>query len=236
MRVILQGLQVFRKISKHNLLPLLIDHAKIIIKSGDGGNGCVSFRREKYVPKGGPNGGDGGKGGNVIFKVDNSLSTLIDFKYKRIYKAANGKHGLGGDKTGKNGEDTIIRVPCGSIIKDFFTGEALADLTENGQTFLVAKGGKGGRGNARFATPTNQAPRFAEKGEKSFEKEIEIELKLIADAGLVGLPNSGKSTLISKSLLLNRRSLIIRSQLYTQILESYVTVNFKALSWLIFPV
>lgn len=177
---------------------MLIDHAKIIIKSGDGGNGCVSFRREKYVPKGGPNGGDGGKGGNVIFKVDNSLSTLIDFKYKRIYKAANGKHGLGGDKTGKNGEDTIIRVPCGSIIKDFFTGEALADLTENGQTFLVAKGGKGGRGNARFATPTNQAPRFAEKGEKSFEKEIEIELKLIADAGLVGLPNSGKSTLISK--------------------------------------
>ena len=177
---------------------MLIDNVKITIKSGDGGNGCVSFRREKYVPKGGPNGGDGGNGGNVIFKADNSLSTLIDFKYRRIYKAQNGKHGMGGDKTGRNGDDIIIRVPCGSIIKDALSGRILADLTENGGTYPAAKGGKGGRGNARFATPTNQAPRNAEPGKKGEEKEIEIELKLIADVGLVGLPNSGKSTLISK--------------------------------------
>lgn len=177
---------------------MLIDNVKITIKSGDGGNGCVSFRREKYVPKGGPNGGDGGNGGNVIFKADNSLSTLIDFRYRRIYKAQRGVHGMGGDKTGKTGEDIIIRVPCGSIIKDAATGDILADLTENGETYLAAKGGKGGRGNARFATSTNQAPRQAEPGTKGEEKIIEIELKLIADVGIVGLPNAGKSTLISK--------------------------------------
>lgn len=177
---------------------MLIDNVQITIKSGDGGNGCVSFRREKYVPKGGPNGGDGGNGGNVIFKADNSLSTLIDFRYKRIYKAQRGVHGMGGDKTGKTGEDIIIRVPCGSIIKDFATRDILADLTEDGETFLAAKGGKGGRGNARFATSTNQAPRQAEPGTKGEEKIIEIELKLIADVGIVGLPNAGKSTLISK--------------------------------------
>jgi GTPase len=177
---------------------MLIDNVKIVIKSGDGGNGCVSFRREKYVPKGGPNGGDGGIGGDVIFKADNSLATLIDFKYKRIYKAQFGKHGMGGDKTGKSGDDLIILVPCGSIIKDYATGKVLADLTENGETFLAAKGGRGGRGNARFTTSTNQAPRNAEPGEKGIEQEIGIELKLIADVGLVGLPNAGKSTLISK--------------------------------------
>lgn len=177
---------------------MLIDSVKIQIKSGDGGNGCVSFRREKYVPKGGPNGGDGGNGGDVIFKADNSLATLIDFKYKRIFKAQNGKHGQGGDKTGKTGEDLIIPVPCGSIIKDLATGNILADLTENGDSFIAARGGKGGRGNARFATSTNQAPRNAEPGTKGEEFEIGIELKLIADVGLVGLPNAGKSTLISK--------------------------------------
>jgi GTP-binding protein len=177
---------------------MLIDNVKITIKSGDGGNGCVSFRREKFVPKGGPNGGDGGKGGNVVFKADNSLSTLIDFKYKRIYKAQNGKHGMGGDKTGRTGDDIIIRVPCGSIIKDFESGDILADLTENSEKYIAAKGGIGGRGNARFTTSTNQAPRNAEPGEKGQEKQIEIELKLIADVGLVGLPNAGKSTLISK--------------------------------------
>lgn len=177
---------------------MLIDNVKILIKSGDGGNGCVSFRREKFVPKGGPNGGDGGKGGDVIFKADNSLATLIDFKYKRIFKAQNGKHGQGGDKTGKTGEDLIIPVPCGSIIKDLTTGNILADLTENGDSFIAARGGKGGRGNARFATSTNQAPRNAEPGIKGEEFEIGIELKLIADVGLVGLPNAGKSTLISK--------------------------------------
>lgn len=177
---------------------MLIDNAKITIKSGDGGRGCISFRREKYVPKGGPNGGDGGKGGDVIFKADNSLATLIDFRYKRFYRAKNGAHGLGGDKTGKNGEDITILVPCGSIIKDSETGDILADLIENGDIYLAAKGGKGGRGNARFTTSTNQAPRIAEPGIKGEEKNIEIELKLIADVGLVGLPNAGKSTLISK--------------------------------------
>jgi GTP-binding protein len=177
---------------------MLIDNAKIIIKSGDGGRGCVSFRREKYVPKGGPNGGDGGKGGDVIFQADTSLATLVDFRYKRIYRAPNGVPGLGGDKTGKNGKDIIILVPCGSIIKEFESGYILADLIEHGDTYLAVKGGKGGRGNARFATSTNQAPRQAEPGIKGEEKVIELELKLIADVGLVGLPNAGKSTLISK--------------------------------------
>ncbi|MGH2574628.1 MAG: GTPase ObgE [Ignavibacteria bacterium] len=177
---------------------MFIDYAKIIIKSGDGGNGCVSFRREKFVPRGGPNGGDGGKGGDVIFQADNSLSTLIDFRYKKHYKAGSGKHGMGGDKTGKNGNDVIIKVPCGSIIKDIPSGETLADLSNHGDKVIAAKGGKGGRGNAHFATSTNRAPRVAEPGIKGVEKEIEIELKLIADVGLVGLPNSGKSTLISK--------------------------------------
>ncbi len=177
---------------------MLIDYAKILIKSGNGGNGCVSFRREKFVPKGGPNGGDGGNGGNILFKADRSLATLIDFRYKKIYKADSGKHGMGGDKTGKTGEDAVIKVPCGSIIKDAVTEEILADLVNDGDTYLAAKGGKGGKGNARFATPTNQAPRNAEPGEKGEEKEIIIELKLIADVGLVGLPNAGKSTLISK--------------------------------------
>ena len=176
---------------------MLIDNVKITIQSGNGGNGCVSFRREKFVPRGGPNGGDGGKGGQVIFQADSSLWTLIDFRYKRIYKAQNGKHGMGGDKTGKSGKDILIRVPCGSIIKDYNTGEILADLVINKQTFLAAKGGKGGRGNSHFATSTNQTPRNAEPGEKGIEKEINIELKLIADVGLVGLPNAGKSTLIS---------------------------------------
>jgi GTP-binding protein len=177
---------------------MLIDNVKISIKSGNGGNGCVSFRREKFVPKGGPNGGDGGKGGDVIFQADNALSTLIDLRYKKIYKAENGKHGSGGDKTGKNGEDIIVRVPCGSILKDAYTGETIADLVNDGQTFIAAKGGKGGRGNAHFATPTNQTPRNAEPGVPGIEKDINIELKLIADVGLVGLPNAGKSTLISK--------------------------------------
>lgn len=177
---------------------MLIDNVKIKIKSGDGGNGCVSFRREKYVPKGGPNGGDGGKGGDVIFIADNSLYTLIDFKYKKFYEAKKGVNGMGGDKTGKNAEDIVIRVPCGSIIKDAESRKVLADMVTNGQTYLAAKGGKGGRGNARFATSTNQAPREAEPGKKGEEKILEIELKLIADVGLVGLPNAGKSTLISK--------------------------------------
>lgn len=177
---------------------LLIDYAKIYVKAGDGGNGCVSFRREKYVPKGGPDGGDGGKGGDVIIRADKDLSTLLDYRYKTFYKAKNGEHGRGKNQHGKNGEDIILLVPCGTIVKDAQTGEFLADLVNHGDEVIVARGGKGGRGNAKFATPTNRAPRFAEKGEKGEEREIELELKLIADVGLVGFPNVGKSTLISR--------------------------------------
>lgn len=174
-----------------------IDTAKIFIKSGNGGNGAISFRREKYVPKGGPDGGNGGKGGDIIFIADSNLNTLLDFRYKQIYKAENGRPGGSKNCTGKSGADKIIKVPCGTIIKDAITGEILADLINDNDKFVALIGGKGGKGNAEFATPTNQAPRFAEKGEPGKELEIILELKLIADVGIVGLPNSGKSTLIS---------------------------------------
>ncbi len=176
---------------------MFIDSAKIHVKAGDGGNGVISFRREKYVPKGGPDGGDGGDGGSVYIVADRNLTTLLDFRYAHHYKAERGAHGQGSRKSGSSGNDVIIKVPCGTLIKDAETGEVLGDLTEHGAKLLVAKGGKGGRGNQHFATPTNRAPRYAEPGQPGEERTLELELKLLADVGLVGFPNAGKSTLIS---------------------------------------
>ena len=174
-----------------------VDRAKICVKAGNGGNGCVAFRREKFVPFGGPSGGNGGKGGDVILIADPSVRTLLDFKHKRHFKAENGQHGSGNNKHGKNGKDLIIKVPVGTVVKDAQTGEVLADLISPGQEVVVARGGKGGKGNAAFKTSTNQSPDYAEEGEKGEEKWVELELKLIADIGIVGFPNAGKSTLIS---------------------------------------
>jgi len=174
-----------------------VDKAKIYVKAGDGGRGCVAFRREKFVPMGGPSGGNGGKGGDVIFVADNSIKTLLDFKHKRHFKAENGQAGSGSNKHGKSGKDLIIKVPVGTVIKDAQTGEIIADLVSSGQKATVAKGGKGGRGNAAFKSSTKQAPDYAEEGEAGEEKWIELELKLIADIGIIGFPNAGKSTLIS---------------------------------------
>ncbi len=174
-----------------------VDYAKIHVKAGDGGRGCVSFRREKYVPKGGPNGGDGGRGGNIIFKALKELNTLLDLRYQREYKAERGEHGKGSNKHGKNGEDLIISVPVGTIVKDAETEDVIADFDHAGAEAIVVKGGRGGLGNSHFATSTRQAPKFAQPGEAGEEKWLVIELKLLADVGLIGLPNAGKSTLIS---------------------------------------
>jgi len=175
-----------------------VDRAEIWVKAGKGGDGAVAFLREKYRPKGGPAGGDGGKGGDVVLVATSSKKTLLDFKYKRHFKAQDGEPGKGKKMHGKKGEDLVIFVPVGTVVKDAQTGEVICDLTEEGQRCVVARGGRGGRGNARFATPTDQAPTYAEKGEPGEERRLLLELKLIADAGLVGLPNAGKSTLLSK--------------------------------------
>ncbi|MFH1052090.1 MAG: GTPase ObgE [bacterium] len=174
-----------------------IDYSKIFIKSGDGGPGHISFRREKFVPKGGPDGGNGGKGGDVVFFTDRHLTTLLDFRYRKNYFADNGVQGGKKRCSGKDGKNIIIKVPCGTVIKDANTDEIIADLHEEGITYTLAEGGKGGRGNAEFATPTNQTPRYAQPGIPGIEMEIVLELKLIADVGIVGYPNVGKSTLIS---------------------------------------
>ena len=168
------------------------------MQSGSGGKGCVAFRREKFVPKGGPSGGDGGRGGDIIVKVDHNLNTLQDIKYHKSYKAQNGEPGQGGLKSGADGAPVIIRVPKGTLIRDELTNEILADLVEDNQEVVIARGGKGGRGNAHFATPTKQTPRYAEPGLPGEKKSLIFELKLFSDVGLVGLPNAGKSTLISK--------------------------------------
>ncbi|MER3500887.1 MAG: GTPase ObgE [Candidatus Fervidibacterota bacterium] len=175
-----------------------IDEAVIYVKAGDGGNGCVAFRREKFVPRGGPAGGDGGRGGHVILVADPSVRTLVDLHLQRTYKAPNGQHGQGSNKHGANGDDLLIPVPLGTVVYDAETGERLADLVKPGQRVIVARGGRGGRGNAAFATPTRQTPVFAELGEPGEERVLRLELKLLADVGIIGYPNVGKSTLISR--------------------------------------
>jgi GTP-binding protein len=176
---------------------MFVDTARIVVQAGGGGRGCMSFRREKYVPRGGPNGGDGGDGGSIYIEASRSYQTLIDQKYQQLYRARRGEHGRGKDQHGAAGQDLIIKVPLGTVVRDADTGEILVDLVVEGQRALVARGGKGGRGNARFATPTRQAPRFAEPGTPGEVRTILLELKLIADVGLVGLPNAGKSSLLA---------------------------------------
>ncbi|NLW90689.1 MAG: GTPase ObgE [Syntrophomonadaceae bacterium] len=177
---------------------MFVDRAKIYVKGGDGGNGIIAFRREKYVPMGGPAGGDGGRGGHVIFIADDNLATLMDFKYHRHFKAERGVHGQGKNMHGAAGEDMLVKVPVGTIIRDDDTGELIGDLVEVGQQAIVARGGRGGRGNARFSNSVNRAPSVSENGEPGEERYIRLELKLLADVGLVGFPNAGKSTFISR--------------------------------------
>ncbi|MBT6326842.1 MAG: GTPase ObgE [Bdellovibrionales bacterium] len=174
-----------------------VDEVKINISSGKGGDGCVGFRREKYIEFGGPDGGDGGDGGNVIFLADDGVNTLVNFRGKKNYCAENGEGGMGRQRHGKYGEDVVIKVPVGTIIRNVETNEVIADLTENGEQTLIAEGGRGGLGNTNFKSSTNQAPRYAQEGKPGVELELELELKLIADIALIGLPNAGKSTLIS---------------------------------------
>jgi GTP-binding protein len=174
-----------------------IDQVKVYVAAGNGGKGCVSFRREKFIPRGGPNGGDGGRGGHIIFRATGNINTLLDIRYQKQYRAEKGQHGMGKDMHGRNGKDLVIPVPMGTLVKDEETGEVLCDLTGEGQEYIAAKGGRGGLGNAHFKSATRQAPKFAQPGEPGEERLLVLELKLLADVGLIGLPNAGKSTLIS---------------------------------------
>ena len=175
-----------------------VDEVRIHVSAGDGGNGCASFRRERFIPKGGPDGGDGGKGGDVILQADAQLLTLLDFSYPQEFRAPKGTHGKGKNQTGRNGEDRTLRVPVGTVVREDQTGEVLQDLIHDGQQYVAAIGGRGGRGNTRFATATRRAPRLAQKGEPGQERWLRLELKLLADVGLLGFPNTGKSTLLAR--------------------------------------
>src|SRR5437773_11333817 len=177
---------------------MFVDEIDVFVKGGDGGAGCISFRREKFVPRGGPDGGDGGDGGSVLLEADPGITTLLDFHYRRHYTAERGQHGKGSNKHGASGEDTVLRVPLGTVVSDRDTGERLGDLTSPGERVLVARGARGGRGNARFVTSTNRAPRRADLGRAGEGRWIHLELKLLADVGAVGVPNAGKSTLVSR--------------------------------------
>ncbi len=177
---------------------MFIDEVKVYVKAGDGGNGCVAFRREKFVPRGGPSGGDGGKGGDVILEASERHHTLVDFRFRPEHRAERGRHGEGSNRTGHDGEELVLKVPIGTLVYDEARGELLHDCTQAGERVVVARGGRGGRGNARFASPTRQAPRRSEPGFPGVERRLRLELKLLADVGLVGFPNVGKSTLISR--------------------------------------
>jgi GTP-binding protein len=174
-----------------------IDETRIRVIAGDGGRGCVAFRREKFVPRGGPSGGNGGHGGDVIMEADTQLTTLLDLRYQKQYKAGRGQHGMGSDCHGRRGDDRVIRVPVGTIVREVATGELIGDLKAAGERVVVAAGGRGGKGNAHFVSSTQRSPRFAQPGEAGEDKELQIELRLLADAGIIGLPNAGKSTLVS---------------------------------------